>query len=95
MDIYYNKHKIETTIAELQQQLGALQNQDQGIKTATDKLAGAWESGAASTFQDVQRRWNNEFTDTQDAMNQLIRATQEALAAAIATDGRNASMIQG
>ncbi|UGT60035.1 WXG100 family type VII secretion target [Nocardia asteroides] len=95
MDIYYNRAKIEQTIADLQKAAQDLQSQDQGIRDASSKLAGAWESGAASTFQEVQNRWNNEFVDTQDAMTQLIKATQQALAAAIATDGKNASMILG
>ncbi|MEV0356796.1 WXG100 family type VII secretion target [Nocardia sp. NPDC050697] len=95
MDIYYDKGKITQTIADLRMQLTALRDQDQAIKDASGKLAGSWESGAASTFQDVQNRWNTEFADTQDAMNQLIRATQEALDAAIRTDGQNANMILG
>lgn len=95
MEIYYNKAKIMQTIADLKSAQQDLGNQDNDIKSASSKLAGAWESGASTTFQEVQTRWNNEFTDTQDAMNQLINAVQSALDAAIATDGRNASMIGG
>ncbi|MFC8046800.1 WXG100 family type VII secretion target [Nocardia sp. NPDC057353] len=94
MDIFYDKGKITQTIADLRMQLESLRTQDEAIKGASAKLAGVWESGAASTFQEVQKRWNDEFTDTQAAMQQLINATQEALDAALRTDAFNASKIQ-
>lgn len=72
----YNFTQMHQLGEDLNEELRVLRQQSETLETEIkNALDSAWESETAKgEYDDVQRRWNAEFADTQVILNRLIDA---------------------
>lgn len=87
--IQYNWQQMGQLAEDLREQLRVLNAQHETLQTEVkSSMDSAWQSpDAKEQYDTAQQNWNNEFADTNEILNNIIRAVDQAAADMQAKDG--------
>ncbi|MFC9993676.1 WXG100 family type VII secretion target [Nocardia sp. NPDC127526] len=85
----YDAKTMNELASSLKENFGQLMIAGQDLEAAANKLTTAWEGNQAQTsFVAVHKKWNDEYSNTLQTLDNVAAEVENALGRALGADGK-------
>lgn len=88
MTMEYGKAAMEALFDNLEGYRDDLISQSAAVQDAATSIDAAWDTDAKGEFVKIHTEWNDAIEDTQQLLNAIAAAVENALGEALGTDGK-------